>query len=168
MKSRKKNEVLIRKWYSFIHKIVDFVDVESVILSNGFDKELKTFSFLDNVSEVTLVDDRIAKLLNLQEKKERLNLRWSNEVTCIERSSERVSPLIFEFDKKESFTLMNARTVKTLSLPTQFSASAGLQCVAHLQGLSIAEYNEAKPEVLIGLDKYQLMITQDTIEGKWN
>lgn len=70
-----------------------------VFLSNGFEREVKTFVILNNWSEVTLIDEKLTKELRLYEPKTNLNLKWLNDSTRIERSSMNVSPIIYNVIK---------------------------------------------------------------------
>lgn len=139
-----------------------------VFLSNGFDREVKTYAFLDNGSEVTLIDEKLAKELSLHGPKANLHLKWSNDSTRMEKSSMFVSPIVYNIKKDEGFTLKNARTVKNLSLPIQSVSPQIMKSYPHLQVVPIEEYCDARPRILIGLDNYQLLVAQETVEGKWD
>lgn len=62
--------------------------------SSGRDREIITYVFLDNGSELTFMSQKLADTLGLNGKAERLRLKWSNELTRVENNSKRVQPTI--------------------------------------------------------------------------
>lgn len=97
--------------------------------------------------------------------KNSLELKWSNVSTRTEHSSMRINPTIYDVNKSDCFTLKNGWTFKNLSLTMQSITITKLNCFKHIHVDAIEEYCDPKPEILIGLDNYNLMIPQETVEG---
>lgn len=49
-----------------------------VIVSNGVDRKIRTYGFVDNGSELMLMSQKLAETLGLNGRVERLRLKWSN------------------------------------------------------------------------------------------
>lgn len=131
-------------------------------------EEIRTHAFLDNGSEVTLIEHGIAKKLGCKGPIESLKLKWTGDMSRHEANSMRVNLMIYDEQRTDSFPMRNVRTVEKLELPLQSMSSAKLQAFGHLKLIPIVDYKEVKPKILIGLDNYQLMTPQEVVEGAWN
>lgn len=137
-----------------------------IYLSNGNDKRIKTYAFLDSGSEITIVEDKLMKKLSISGPVEKLKLKWSNQCSRVEDKSQRVQVYITGTDEKETFLIKNARTVHTLELPLQSVETDRINQYNHLKGIPIEEYTNARPEILIGLDNHFLMSPIEVVEGE--
>lgn len=137
-----------------------------IYLSNGNDKRIKTYAFLDSGSEITIVNDNLIRKLGITGPTEELKLKWSNQCSRTEPKSQRVQVYITGMQEEEMFLIKNARTVQTLQLPLQSIESEKLNQFKHLKGIPFEEYTDACPEILIGLDNHFLMSPIEVIEGE--
>lgn len=139
-----------------------------VYLSNGNDKRIKTYAFLDSGSEITIVEDKLIRKLGISGPVEKLKLKWSNQLCHEEPKSQRVQIYVSGLDKGELFLIKNARTVQTLRLPLQSVTAENVNQFKHLKGIPFDEYTDASPEILIGLDNHFLMTPVQIVEGELN
>lgn len=58
-----------------------------VIVSNGVDRKIRTYGFVDNGSELMLMSQKLADTLGLNGRVERLRLKWSNAMIRVEVNS---------------------------------------------------------------------------------
>lgn len=136
-----------------------------VYLSNGDDKSIKTYAFLDSGSEITIVEDKLMKKLGISGPVEGLKLKWSNQCSRSEPKSQRVQIYVTGMDQRETHIIKNARTVQLLELPLQSIETEHIERFKHLRGIPLEEYTDARPEILIGLDNHFLMSPLEVVEG---
>lgn len=131
-------------------------------------KSLKIYAYLDDGSNVTTIELSIAHKLGLYGTKESLCVKWSFGEAQMETESSRISVQISGVhDGAETFTLDDVRTVKQLNLPQQSITSNWLQQFPYLNDIPITPYNDAVPQMIIGLRFSKLMVSLETIEGNW-
>lgn len=129
-------------------------------------KQETIFAFVDEGSSSTLLDHSIAEQLGLDGPKEPLTLQWTGNVARQESKSKRVRFQIAGAGKGAVFQIEGAHTVERLLLPKQsLSYGALAERYPHLRGLPIADYEQAEPKVLIGLDNLRLCIPLKIREG---
>ncbi|XP_055614144.1 uncharacterized protein LOC129760518 [Uranotaenia lowii] len=144
---------------SVIYRIVP------VTVFNGL-KHVDTFALLDEASEVTMIETSLAETLELGGTVDPLHLKWTGNVTRVEQNSRTVDVTISGRGKLKRFTLKNARTVEALELPIQSIDSKSLtEHYHHLRGLPIADYDSARPQILIGLENIYLGTPLKVREG---
>ncbi|XP_055604358.1 uncharacterized protein LOC129752608 [Uranotaenia lowii] len=125
-----------------------------------------TFAFLDEGSDLTLVEDGLAKQLGLGGSLQPLCLRWTGNASRVEHDSRIVSFEISGPDKEKRYILSNARTVGCLNLTKQsFQAEAAALKYKYLRGVPLASYSNAEPQILIGIDNLRLAVPLKTREG---
>uniref|UniRef100_A0A182PX85 PHD-type domain-containing protein n=1 Tax=Anopheles epiroticus TaxID=199890 RepID=A0A182PX85_9DIPT len=126
-----------------------YYQVLPVTLINGIHK-VKTYAFLDTGSSLTLMEENIAKQLELKGKKVPLSLKWTQEFTTDCHESQQVS-LRIRGNSKKYYKLTNVRTVPNLSLPRQVMDYENLaERYQHLQGLPIEEFSVDHNQLLAG------------------
>lgn len=130
------------------------------ITLHGNGKTLNTFAFLDEGSALTLLDDTVAKVLNLHGELNPLCLRWTGNVTRMESESEVVLLNVSSRVDEQQFVLINVRTVSNLGLPIQTLDESLIRSQIHLKDLPILSYYGAQPKILIGLNNCKLGISQ--------
>ncbi|XP_055590276.1 uncharacterized protein LOC129742402 [Uranotaenia lowii] len=144
---------------SIIYRIIP------VTIYNG-SKSIDTFALFDEASEVTMIETNLAESLNLGGTLDPLHLKWTGNVTRVEENSRTVDVAISAKRKLKKFTLKNARTVEKLELPIQSIDSKSLaENYHHLRGLPIADYDCARPQILIGLENIYLRTPLKVREG---
>lgn len=134
---------------------------------HGPKKKLKTFAFLDEGSSKTLIDDRIAKALDIHGPNVPLNLKWTGDIKRQEKNSRKVSLSISGADGKQ-YPMINVHTVDKLDLIVQSQEINSKEThYEHLRNLPFSCYNNAKPSILIGMEHWQLAIPLELREGNW-
>ncbi|XP_062709889.1 uncharacterized protein LOC134288601 [Aedes albopictus] len=135
----------------------------------GKTTQLETFAFLDEGSDLTLIDEEIADLLGVEGEQRNLCLKWTSNVTREEANSRQINLEISGAGGGKRFPLMNVRTVGRLDLPLQTLDYVRLaETFPHLQKLPICSYENATPRLLIGLSNLQLAVPLKCREGRGN
>lgn len=130
-----------------------------------------TFAYLDDGSNVTTMEEKLADELDLEcSANENLCVKWSfGKISRTELVSRRVSVQISgTFDNAPVYDLHNVRTVTDLALPHQTITSTWLTSYKHFQDIPVATYENARPQILIGLQYSKLMVSLKTVEGLWS
>lgn len=129
---------------------------------------VETFAFLDDGSDMTLVEQSIADRLGIDDGEPvPLCLSWTNKVTRKEPKSQRIRLEIAEKGRSEKYTLKDSRTVASLDLKTQTLDFGELaQKFPYLRGLPVSSYQAATPKILIGTNNANLTATQNLREGQ--
>ncbi|XP_062537985.1 uncharacterized protein LOC134206298 [Armigeres subalbatus] len=139
------------------------------VILYGKVKQFQTFAFLDEGSDLTLIDEEIVDQLGINGEKRELCMKWTSNVTREEKHSRRVNMEIAGAEGGQRFPLLNVRTVGRLDLPHQ---SLDYKLLAerfpHLRRLPIKSYKDATPRLLIGLSNLQLAIPLKCREGSGN
>ncbi|XP_055622227.1 uncharacterized protein LOC129765816 [Toxorhynchites rutilus septentrionalis] len=134
---------------------------------HGKNVQVSTYAFLDDGSELTLVDKDLAKKLNANGELQPLCMQWTSGVTRAEPDSQILQLRISGRGKAKEFALKDVHTVSSLKLPTQTMVYSELQeRFQHLQGLAIEDYQRVTPQLLIGLDNTRLCASLKIKEGK--
>ncbi|XP_062711342.1 uncharacterized protein LOC134289484 [Aedes albopictus] len=127
-----------------------------VILYNE-GRSVSVFAFIDEGSEITLLEDNVAKQLGVKGPVKALTLQWTGNVKRNESRSQEVNLGISGKCGSEKFDLRQARTVSCLFLPSQQLNYGELsQRFLHLRGLPMESYENVQPKLLIGLDNLRL------------
>ncbi|XP_055632538.1 uncharacterized protein LOC129773014 [Toxorhynchites rutilus septentrionalis] len=151
------------------HKIsTSFVTfrVIPVSLING-NKRVDTYAFLDEGSSKTLLEKDVAMKLGLKGTVRPLDLKWTSGVTRTEKTSMRVNLTVAGKGLSEQYPLKDVHTIEHLNLPRQ-STSFGevIRKFQHLQDLFVADFKNAEPTILIGLDNMDLIAPIESRIGK--
>ncbi|XP_052895761.1 uncharacterized protein LOC128302949 [Anopheles moucheti] len=143
------------------------------IFISMFEESTKTcgaktiYAFVDEGSSFSLIDESVARELNVYGSKSPLTLQWTGQVTRSEPNSERVQLQISGEDKTSKFRLENVRTVSSLLQPSQTLNYGVLKRrFPHLAGLPIKNYESVQPQLLIGLDNIRLGVPLKLREGR--
>lgn len=147
-----------------------FPDIFRIIPGKLFfnGKEKKIFIYMDDGSNLTIMELPVALELGLRGSKESLCVKWSFGETQIESDSNRVSVQISGVHEgAEKFYLDDVRTVKSSKLPMQFITKSWISQYPHLADVPITTYTDAVPQMIIGLQYSKLMVSLETVEGGW-
>lgn len=127
---------------------------------------VRTLAYLDEGSDLTLLESQVAIKLNLSGNPERLCLLWTAKMHRFEERSTIVNLEISgqnEFTKK--FKLLGVRTVEDLGLPEQtINRQMLLKKYPHAKGIPLIEYC-GTPRILIGLANANLCTQIQSLEG---
>ncbi|XP_055645287.1 uncharacterized protein LOC129781732, partial [Toxorhynchites rutilus septentrionalis] len=128
--------------------------------------QVQCYAFLDDGSELTLIDEELADELKLSGDIRPLCLKWTGGTHRNESDSRSVNVEICGRGGKRS-SLHDARTVKQLQLPFQTLDIQHLRSkYGYLYGLPIDSYSNVRPRILIGLRHANLMLVRKSREGK--
>lgn len=145
-------------------KIKDILFKIIPIKMYGKNKIIETFAFIDEGSSISLMDESLAKQLDVNGIHSPLCLRWTGGM---ERSEENSQKLTIEISGGNQRRMnMNVCTVKSLNLPIQSLDYQMLsQRYRHLRNLPVRSYSNAEPKLLIGLNHFDLGISSKIREG---
>lgn len=129
-------------------------------------KVIETYAFLDDGSDITLLDEELAKDLGLSGVDETLQIQWTKKIVRTE-SSLRTDVKISGLKGRERFTLKNVFTIADSELPQQ---SVDPQILSekypHLRGLPLPTLSNAKAQILIGQDHAEFLVGTTVRMGK--
>ncbi|XP_055644239.1 uncharacterized protein LOC129780226 [Toxorhynchites rutilus septentrionalis] len=132
----------------------------------GKDGSLNTFAFLDEGSDLTLVENDLATTLGVNGTPHPLCLRWTGDTSRIENDSRQITIEIAGIGQTKLHKLVNARTVNNLGLPRQsFQMKEAVRLYPHLKGIPVSSYQNVKPKILIGIDNLRLALPLKIREG---
>ncbi|XP_065085173.1 uncharacterized protein LOC135707298 [Ochlerotatus camptorhynchus] len=132
--------------------------------------KVQTYAFLDSGSSLTLMEESLAKELNLRGERHPLCLRWTADTCRYEDDAMRVSFNVSGlYDGCPQNKLTDVYTVKELKLPSQSLSMRMLSTkYPHLDGLPIEPYSNVQPKILIGMNNVRVIHPLDSREGKPN
>ncbi|XP_053698719.1 uncharacterized protein LOC128745665 [Sabethes cyaneus] len=127
---------------------------------------INTFAFLDEGSDMTLVENDVATSLGVSGTPRPLCLRCTGDTSRMEKGSQQITIEIAGTGQSQRHKLVNARTVDNLGLPCQsFQIEEAVKLHPHLTGIPIDSYWNAKPKILIGVDNLRLALPLKIREG---
>lgn len=122
----------------------------------GANRSISTFAMLDDAATVTLIDESVAKELELTGDRSMLSLSWYGD-TEVTEPSQRVALNIRGVGNNASEYKIDVRTVRKLELERQTLRMNDLHTrYRHIKHLPIDGYEDASPTILIGLDNNAL------------
>ncbi|XP_055621992.1 uncharacterized protein LOC129765605 [Toxorhynchites rutilus septentrionalis] len=135
----------------------------------GRNISVDTFAFLDDGSELTLIDKQLADQLGMEGQADPLCLQWTGNVTRREADSCVLQLTISGREVNKKFPLRDVHTVTNLKLPKQTLRFSDMQTqFQHLRGLPVEDYCNVFPSILIGLNNTHLITNLKIREGKSN
>ncbi|XP_058826810.1 uncharacterized protein LOC131686833 [Topomyia yanbarensis] len=115
-------------------------------------RSITVLAFLDEGASVTLIEKRMADRLGLVGVPEKLTIKWTADITRVEKDSSRMNVWASAVGSKDKVLLHTVRTVENLMLPHQKLDSKEIATqFKHMRGLPIASY-DGQPGILIGLN----------------
>ncbi|XP_055591330.1 uncharacterized protein LOC129743369 [Uranotaenia lowii] len=127
---------------------------------------VETLAFLDDGASVTLLEKSLAKRLELVGEKDELTIKWTADVSRIEKESIRADMHISSRSGDEKLLLRNVRTVSDLRLPKQNLNHEKLkEQYPFLKDVPVESYLEARPGILIGLNNLEVIAPLETKIG---
>ncbi|XP_062698475.1 uncharacterized protein LOC115257886 [Aedes albopictus] len=134
----------------------------------GGQKSYSTFAYLDEGSDMTLVEGSLVRDLGIRGILQPLTLQWTGNVKRRESASERVA-LEVASDNGNRLKLKEAHTVKRLYLPRQ---RVDFQQISsqypHLRGLNVSNQTGEESKILIGLNNAYLLAPLESRVGNAN
>lgn len=139
------------------------------VVVSGPQATIETFAFLDDGSDLSLIESSLVEQLGIDGCKKPLCLKWTGNVTRIETESKRVRVTISGAKSQHQYSLNDIRTVQELTLPEQSLDYDELsQRYRYLRGLPVDSYNKAVPRLLIGVNNASLTVPLQIREGRKN
>ncbi|XP_058443961.1 uncharacterized protein LOC131425801 [Malaya genurostris] len=140
------------------------------VFLHGPSKTLRAYAFLDDGSELTLMEQSLADELGVKGPAKTLCLRWTGGTTRTEDVSQKVTCQISSIaNPSKKFPLSNVHTVGNLQLrPQTLIVPEMKQKYRYLADLPIESYQEISPRILIGLDHASLSNIRKCREGTPN
>ncbi|XP_055632493.1 uncharacterized protein LOC129772974 [Toxorhynchites rutilus septentrionalis] len=134
----------------------------------GPSKMVHTYAFIDDGSELTLIEHSLAQELGLQGSQKTLCLKWTGGTTRMENESHKVELAISPTrNTSQKYHLTSVRTIQELKLRPQTLIASDVQSrYTHLAGIPLESYTEVSPRILIGLDNARLGHAFKSREGK--
>ncbi|XP_062538061.1 uncharacterized protein LOC134206373 [Armigeres subalbatus] len=136
------------------------------VVLHGKHRSIETFAFLDDGSELTLLDKELADELQLEGDAAPLCLLWTGGAKRREDDSKNVKLEICSKHDSKMYTMQGVRTVAELLLPTQsLNVEELSELYQHLKGLPITSYQDVRPRILIGMKDQHLSLVKKSREG---
>ncbi|XP_055615048.1 uncharacterized protein LOC129761356 [Toxorhynchites rutilus septentrionalis] len=118
---------------------------------------VNTIAFLDEGSSYTLVEKSLISKLGVGAVTQPLRVTWTAGVSRVKKDSRRVELFISARGSTQRFHIKSAHTVESLKLPPHtLPMSEIVKQHEHLRGLPIADFQQATPQILIGLKDIHL------------
>ncbi|XP_058816367.1 uncharacterized protein LOC131679651 [Topomyia yanbarensis] len=138
------------------------------VILYGPSKTIRTHAFIDDGSELTLIEQSLADELELKGPAKSLCLKWTGGARRTESSSQRVSLQISgNVDSTKKYNLSSIQTIGALQIRPQTLLVENMQeRFQHLRGLPLESYHNVSPRLLIGLDHAGLGYAKESREGK--
>lgn len=115
------------------------------------------------------MEESVAKRLGASGSREALCVKWPFGNREVMPDSRQLTVTICgEFDRAEVLVLNHVRTVKKLMLPSQSITKDWLDNYSYFDGIPIATYSNATPQMIIGLEYSKLLVSLNTIECDWS
>ncbi|XP_062556830.1 uncharacterized protein LOC134221657 [Armigeres subalbatus] len=132
----------------------------------GPNTKVDCFAFLDDGSELTLLDEQISKELELVGDTTPLCLRWTGGTHRFADTSRQVNLGISGLNGRR-FDLNGVRTVASRELPFQsLDVELLKRKYAYLDGVPVKSYNRVRPRILIGVKHANISLVRRCREGK--
>ncbi|XP_039451578.1 uncharacterized protein LOC120430530 [Culex pipiens pallens] len=133
---------------------------------HGQERKVDCYAFLDDGSELTLIDQDLVEELGVSGTSKPLCLKWTGGTHRYEADSRSVD-VVVSGHSNQKFNLDGVRTVKELKLPIQsLDAAKWKSSFPHLRDIPVASYENAQPRLLIGLKHASVALVRKSREGK--
>ncbi|XP_062557274.1 uncharacterized protein LOC134222147 [Armigeres subalbatus] len=135
----------------------------------GPKKAVRTYAFIDDGSELTLLEQSLADELGIEGPKKSLCLKWTGGTRKIEKESQQVNLQVSGTHSSTKYNLTGVNTLSSLQIRPQTLLISELQAkFPYLSGLPLEGYYDVSPRLLIGLDNSSLGHGSKCKEGRWN
>lgn len=132
----------------------------------GAKKQIECYAFLDDGSELTLMDQGLAEDLEVAGKSAPLCLKWTGGTHRFEAESLSVD-VVLSGQTGRKYMLNDVRTVGDLQLPAQsLDVDILRENFPYLRDLPVASYKNARPRILIGVKHARVALVRNSREGK--
>lgn len=134
----------------------------------GNNCKINVVAFLDEGSQVSLLDTAVAEEFGVSALSESLKLLWTGNISKEETNSRFIQMEISGGQTADRYKLVDMRAVENLRLSTEsLHYNDVVPSYPYLRGSQIKEYENVTPKLLIGLDNLKLTIPLAVREGVW-
>lgn len=131
----------------------------------GRQRAVHTFAFVDSGSTGTFIEKSLVDDLGLEGSPHPLTLKWTGNIVREEKDSKVLSLKIAGADGAVH-EIAKAHTLQRMSLPVQSVCASDLAArYDHLKNIPLRSYNEARPQIIIGVDNERLAQPQRHAAG---
>ncbi|XP_013161513.1 PREDICTED: uncharacterized protein LOC106113334, partial [Papilio xuthus] len=124
-------------------------------------------ALLDEGSTVSLLNADVSQEIGLSGRTERLVLETVGGKRIIETDSQKINLKIKGIHQNKTRVLQGVRTVQNLKLASQLLEKKRLENYSHLREISdTLYYEEEPPQLLIGQDNWEFIISREVRKGK--
>lgn len=142
--------------------------VVAVRIHGNDGRYVDTHAFLDDGSELTMMDQSIAKRLGYKGTREKLTMRWTGDIKRTENALV-CNVQVEGLKSRGRYDLSEVYCVTNLNLaPMSQNGEELARRYKHLRGLPLPEFDSAKPEMLIGLSHAEFLNGPKLYEGEPN
>ncbi|XP_055614693.1 uncharacterized protein LOC129761014 [Uranotaenia lowii] len=138
------------------------------IMLYGPTKTVSTYAFIDDGSELTLLEDNLVDELELDGPRQPLCLKWTSGTQRMENRSRKINLEISgKYDAAKRYRIGNIRTVKSLQVrPQTLNMQQMRKSFKHLRNVPVHSYENVSPRLIIGLEHAHLGNPLKSREGK--
>ncbi|XP_053699046.1 uncharacterized protein LOC128746016 [Sabethes cyaneus] len=139
------------------------------VILYGPKNTVHTYAFIDDGSELTLMDQDLANELGVEGPRKSLCLKWTGGTRKVEDGSQQVNLQISGTQGSKKYELRGVYTMSYLQIRPQTLVLSEMQKkYPHLAGIPLEAYQDISPRILIGLDNAKLGYVIKSREGKQN
>ncbi|XP_065079701.1 uncharacterized protein LOC135702570 [Ochlerotatus camptorhynchus] len=137
------------------------------VMLYGPTKTIRTYAFVDDGSELTLIEQSLSDELGVQGPTKSLCLKWTGGTQKMENQSQQINLQISGVYSSKKYELSGVYTMSSLQIRPQTLLLAEIQRkYPYLAGLPLESYHNVSPRILIGLDHARLGHAIKSREGK--
>ena len=135
------------------------------VILKSHTNSVKVLAFLDDSSDVSLVDSKIIQTLGLKCSRTSMSFNGLNDTRLEVNVLGKTNFLISGVADLEFCELKGVYAIKYLKLPTQSLDQATIQKYQHLKGLNLNIYDKEIPRILLGQDNVHLIVSRKVRSG---
>lgn len=134
-----------------------------VLLHGSNGKCVKTLAFIDEGASISIMEQELAKKLDIKGPTEQLRLNWTSGMHRTEPYSQRIKLEVSGDQSSDEKYHIQVHTVSNLQLPIQQLGTVNQY--EHLRDLPVQFYENSRPQLIIGLDNYHIVLPEETRQG---
>lgn len=135
-------------------------------LKDGNGKDKLVYAMLDLGAGVSLIKKDLFDELNLDGYPAKLDIKWADDKTQVVEDSKRTCLQVSVPGKKDRIMLNGVYTFSGLDLPVQSQSNSDVKQFHHLKDINLPEFQNVKPQILIGLPHAQLCAGKKLRQGE--
>ncbi|XP_053699015.1 uncharacterized protein LOC128745985 [Sabethes cyaneus] len=137
------------------------------VILYGPSKSVNVYAFIDDGSDISLMEQKLAEELGVTGSSKSLCLGWTGGAHRMETSSECMNLQISSCRNRKLYKLTSVHTVESLKIRPQSLQYSEMQVrYPYLAGLPVESYKNVCPQILIGVDNLSVGNIQNAREGR--